>query len=305
MASQKRRRDGVASNVAVAVRLRPFNNQEKKLGTANAQSLTVEKVAYVICNGCFCWDMKKFSLGYSFFACKTRKSTRYLFLIPMASKFMTSHSTMFLILAPRDRIARRKKLCGMRWGRQPCNRRGKASTFPCTIFSFPFLSFPFPFPSPFLPFPFLISFVVSVSCQRFAYGQTGSGKSFTMMGGSTSEDKGVIPRLADHIFDHISKEPAQNADGSSTTFSVTCSMLEIYNEKVRDLLVQPKERKDLKVKEDPNRGAFADGLSIENVDSRAMVHNLLEKGNKARTIASTLMNSTSSRAHTIFQMKVV
>jgi hypothetical protein len=81
-------------------------------------------------------------------------------------------------------------------------------------------------------------------------------------------------------------------------------MLEIYNEKVRDLLVQPKERKDLKVKEDPNHGPFADGLSSENVDSRAMVHNLLEKGNKARTIASTLMNSTSSRAHTIFQISL-
>jgi hypothetical protein len=71
---------------------------------------------------------------------------------------------------------------------------------------------------------------------------------------------------------------------------------------VRDLLAAPKDRQDLKVSEDPHHGPFARGLITEQVDSCGKVHNLLAKGNKARTIAATLMNSTSSRAHTIFQV---
>ncbi|ESO09326.1 hypothetical protein HELRODRAFT_73799, partial [Helobdella robusta] len=63
----------------------------------------------------------------------------------------------------------------------------------------------------------------------FAYGQTGSGKSYSMMG--TSDQKGIIPRLCDALFDEI----VQSTD-SETNFKVEVSYLEIYNEKVRDLL---------------------------------------------------------------------
>lgn len=63
----------------------------------------------------------------------------------------------------------------------------------------------------------------------FAYGQTGSGKSYTMMGGP--ENQGIIPRLCDEIFTRIEVE-----SNESTQFKVEVSYMEIYNEKVRDLL---------------------------------------------------------------------
>lgn len=63
----------------------------------------------------------------------------------------------------------------------------------------------------------------------FAYGQTGSGKSYTMMG--TDDNKGLIPRLCEAIFNRINLNTSE-----LLTFKVEVSYMEIYNEKVRDLL---------------------------------------------------------------------
>ncbi len=65
----------------------------------------------------------------------------------------------------------------------------------------------------------------------FAYGQTGSGKSFTMMGGQGDDQKGLIPRLCENLFENIGLKSSDDH-----LFKIEVSYMEIYNEKVRDLL---------------------------------------------------------------------
>jgi len=87
------------------------------------------------------------------------------------------------------------------------------------------------------------------------------------------------------------------------TFKVTCSMLEIYNERVRDLFDMKKGGAGgLKVRTHKKTGPYADGLSQEPVAHYEMIEKLMKRGIRARTVAATAMNATSSRAHTIFQI---
>lgn len=90
------------------------------------------------------------------------------------------------------------------------------------------------------------------NCSLFAYGQTGAGKSYSMMG--YGPDRGIIPIASEHIFDRIHA----NTD-PDLTMKVTCSMLEIYMEKTRDLF-NPGPG-DLKIRNDPKRGFFVEGLT--------------------------------------------
>ncbi|CAF1304619.1 unnamed protein product, partial [Didymodactylos carnosus] len=138
----------------------------------------------------------------------------------------------------------------------------------------------------------------------FAYGQTGSGKSFTMMG--THNDRGIIPRLCQTMFERISKKesstnyndhmnnsktfhPMEDNNDSNTTFltklspstHVEVSYFEIYNEKIRDLL-------------NPNN----------NHEALKEIETLLTEGNSYRTVASTNMNNESSRSHAVFTLKL-
>ena len=78
-------------------------------------------------------------------------------------------------------------------------------------------------------------------------------------------------------------------------------MLEIYNEKVQDLLVAPDKRppSGLKIRESKVLGIFVDGLSKHPVTSYDEISKKMDEGYNNRTIGSTLMNATSSRAHTI------
>jgi len=131
-------------------------------------------------------------------------------------------------------------------------------------------------------------------CCLFAYGQTGSGKSYSMVG--YGANKGIVPISCDEIFQRISnnKEPDKS-------FEVQVSMLEIYNEKVQDLLIKPDKRppSGLKIRESKILGIFVDGLSKHPVTSYEQISNKMDEGYNNRTIGSTLMNATSSRAHTI------
>ncbi|XP_054157934.1 kinesin-like protein KIF13B [Oppia nitens] len=127
----------------------------------------------------------------------------------------------------------------------------------------------------------------------FAYGQTGSGKSYTMMG--TPNDKGLIPRLCDAIFERI----ASNGD-PNTNFKIEVSYMEIYNEKVHDLLDPKGTKQNLKVREHNLLGPYVDGLSTLAVSSFKEIDNLMTEGNKSRTVAATNMNSESSRSHAVF-----
>ena len=99
----------------------------------------------------------------------------------------------------------------------------------------------------------------------FAYGQTGSGKSYSMMG--YGEDKGIIPICSEDIFRRIN-----DLQSDELSFNVEASMLEIYNEKVRDLF-NPKAggNKGLKVRDNPKVGSYVQGLTKNAVEDYAQV----------------------------------
>ena len=131
-------------------------------------------------------------------------------------------------------------------------------------------------------------------CCLFAYGQTGSGKSYSMVG--YGANKGIVPISCEEIFKRISdnKEPSKH-------YEVEVSMLEIYNEKVQDLLVPISNRppSGLKIRESKALGVFVADLTKYPVSSYEEISNKMDEGYQNRTIGSTLMNNTSSRAHTI------
>ncbi|KAH9508382.1 kinesin-like protein kif13a [Bulinus truncatus] len=131
----------------------------------------------------------------------------------------------------------------------------------------------------------------------FAYGQTGSGKSYTMMG--TPEQKGIIPRLCDALFEKIVQ-----ITNSSHSIKIEVSYMEIYNEKVHDLLDPKGCKQNLKVREHNILGPYVDGLSMCVVSSFEDIDNLMSEGNKSRTVAATNMNSESSRSHAVFNIVV-
>uniref|UniRef100_A0A8D2L1M8 Kinesin family member 13A n=1 Tax=Varanus komodoensis TaxID=61221 RepID=A0A8D2L1M8_VARKO len=131
----------------------------------------------------------------------------------------------------------------------------------------------------------------------FAYGQTGSGKSFSMMG--NAEQLGLIPRLCCALFQRITVE-----ENDLHTFKVEVSYMEIYNEKVRDLLDPKGSRQSLKVREHKVLGPYVDGLSQLAVTSFEDIESLMSEGNKSRTVAATNMNEESSRSHAVFNIVV-
>ncbi|XP_063779292.1 kinesin-like protein KIF13A isoform X4 [Pseudophryne corroboree] len=131
----------------------------------------------------------------------------------------------------------------------------------------------------------------------FAYGQTGSGKSFSMMG--SADQPGLIPRLCCALFLRATEE-----ENDSQTFKVEVSYMEIYNEKVRDLLDPKGSRQSLKVREHNVLGPYVDGLSQLAVTKFEDIESLMSEGNKSRTVAATNMNEESSRSHAVFSIIV-
>uniref|UniRef100_A0A3P9M376 plus-end-directed kinesin ATPase n=1 Tax=Oryzias latipes TaxID=8090 RepID=A0A3P9M376_ORYLA len=130
----------------------------------------------------------------------------------------------------------------------------------------------------------------------FAYGQTGAGKSYTMMGKQDVKDQqGIIPLLCEDLFRKIS----DNTD-NSMSYSIEVSYMEIYCERVRDLL-NPKNKGNLRVREHPLMGPYVEDLSKLAVTSYNDIQDLMDSGNKA-TVAATNMNETSSRSHAVFNI---
>ncbi|XP_068432931.1 kinesin-like protein KIF13B isoform X2 [Clinocottus analis] len=129
----------------------------------------------------------------------------------------------------------------------------------------------------------------------FAYGQTGSGKSYTMMG--SGDQPGLIPRLCSALFERTQKEQREEE-----CFTVEVSYMEIYNEKVRDLLDPKGGKQTLKVREHKVLGPYVDGLSRLAVACYKDIESLMSEGNKSRTVAATNMNEESSRSHGVFNI---
>lgn len=128
----------------------------------------------------------------------------------------------------------------------------------------------------------------------FAYGQTGAGKSYTMMGKNEESQRGIIPLLCQDLFDRIKDNKSEDQ-----LYSVEVSYMEIYCERVRDLL-NPSNKNNLRVREHPLLGPYVEDLSKLAVQSYEDIGKLIDEGNKARTVAATNMNETSSRSHAVF-----
>lgn len=137
----------------------------------------------------------------------------------------------------------------------------------------------------------------------FAYGMTGTGKTFSMQG--TASSPGVIPLAITDIFSYIRETPSRE-------FLLRVSYLEIYNEKIHDLLSMstgagvggPVAQEEIKLREDSKRGVYASPLKEEIVQSPTQLLRVIARGDQARRTASTQFNSRSSRSHAVVQIVV-
>ena len=132
----------------------------------------------------------------------------------------------------------------------------------------------------------------------FAYGQTGTGKTYTMDGTTEGENRGIVPRAFEHIFDYM------RANGDTHKFSVTMTYVELYNEKVRDLLSKKDDDKSLVIHEDPVKGFYIKGVEIRTVNSIKDLFDFQAEGKKRRVTRATNMNEESSRSHSILSLNV-
>eukprot|EP00929_Paragymnodinium_shiwhaense_P119405 TRINITY_DN912_c0_g4_i1.p1 TRINITY_DN912_c0_g4~~TRINITY_DN912_c0_g4_i1.p1 ORF type:complete len:686 (+),score=178.33 TRINITY_DN912_c0_g4_i1:234-2291(+) len=132
----------------------------------------------------------------------------------------------------------------------------------------------------------------------FAYGQTASGKTYTMEGPDI-EDKhwqGIIPRMVWSIFEGI-----YNAE-EHIEFMVKVSIVEIYNERIRDLLDPKKD--NLKIHEDKARGIFIGEVTESYAGCEQEIFVAMRVGHTNRAVAETNMNEHSSRSHLIFTLTI-
>ncbi|KAL6999396.1 Kinesin-like protein KIN-14N [Sarracenia purpurea var. burkii] len=146
----------------------------------------------------------------------------------------------------------------------------------------------------------------------FAYGQTGSGKTYTMMGRPGSPDeKGLIPRSLEQIF-----QTRQSLKPQGWKYEMQVSMLEIYNETIRDLLSTNRPCSDVSrtesgvagkqytIKHDPNGNTHVTDLNIVDVCSSREVSFLLDQAAQSRSVGKTQMNEQSSRSHFVFTLRI-
>lgn len=136
----------------------------------------------------------------------------------------------------------------------------------------------------------------------FAYGMTGTGKTFSMQG--TASSPGVIPLAITDIFSFIRETPHRE-------FLLRVSYLEIYNEKIHDLLSAsasggngPAQQEEIKLREDSKRGIYATPLKEEIVQSPTQLLRVIARGDHARRTGSTQFNTRSSRSHAVVQIVV-
>ncbi|KAF5022934.1 hypothetical protein F66182_5000 [Fusarium sp. NRRL 66182] len=132
----------------------------------------------------------------------------------------------------------------------------------------------------------------------FAYGMTGTGKTFSMQG--TASSPGVIPLAITDIFSYIRETPSRE-------FLLRVSYLEIYNEKIHDLLNMANggvQQDEIKLREDSKRGVYATPLKEEIVQSPTQLLRVIARGDQARRTASTQFNARSSRSHAVVQIVV-
>lgn len=134
------------------------------------------------------------------------------------------------------------------------------------------------------------------NCTVFAYGQTGSGKTYSMEGALGSPNRGIVPRLVESLFEAI-----EEAD-EVYEFVVKVSYVEIYLERLRDLLKPSNEK--MKIRESKH-GVYIQNVTEMYVREGQEVINLMQLGARNRTVNSTNMNAVSSRSHGVFLIKLI
>ncbi|XP_046592745.1 uncharacterized protein LOC107228132 [Neodiprion lecontei] len=130
-----------------------------------------------------------------------------------------------------------------------------------------------------------------------AYGQSASGKTYTMMG--PKNDPGLTPRLCEGLFFRIFEEQQKG-----NYYDTAVSYLEIYNERVRDLLKPSTNSSGLRVREHPRLGPYVQGLTRQTVSTLGSLMSWVEEGTRARKTASTTQNATSSRSHALLTVSL-
>jgi len=132
----------------------------------------------------------------------------------------------------------------------------------------------------------------------FAYGATGTGKTYTMVGGG--ENWGIMIRSISDLFKIINQDKEKK-------FVIKISYIEIYNEIIKDLLVDNNNKinnkpTQLEIRTDAQKGVVLQGASFKKVTNEADAYKLIMRGNKHRTEKSTMSNQNSSRSHAMLQI---
>ncbi|XP_042377963.1 kinesin-like protein KIN-14E isoform X2 [Zingiber officinale] len=123
----------------------------------------------------------------------------------------------------------------------------------------------------------------------FAYGQTGTGKTFTMEG--SENNRGVNYRTLEELF-KIAVERKE-----TISYSISVSVLEVYNEQIRDLLATSPSNKKLEVRQAAEGFHHVPGMVEAKVENMKEAWNVLQAGSNARAVGSNNVNVHSSRSH--------
>ncbi|XP_075776049.1 kinesin-like protein KIFC2 isoform X7 [Pelodiscus sinensis] len=140
--------------------------------------------------------------------------------------------------------------------------------------------------------PLVLSCLDGYNVCIFAYGQTGSGKTYTMEG--VPEDPGINQRALQALYREM------EARAGLWAYSVSLSMVEIYNEVIRDLLgKEPQEKLDVKLNPDGSGQLHVPGLTSVEVQGLREIRKMLSLGKRNRATSCTNMNEHSSRSHAL------
>ncbi|BFG35638.1 hypothetical protein CerSpe_219130 [Prunus speciosa] len=144
--------------------------------------------------------------------------------------------------------------------------------------------------------PMVVSVLDGYNVCIFAYGQTGTGKTFTMEG--TEQNRGVNYRTLQQLFE-IAKERSE-----TFSYSISVSVLEVYNEQIRDLLATSPSSKRLEIKQASEGCHHVPGIVEAKVENIKEVWSVLQAGSNARAIGSNNVNEHSSRSHCLLSIMV-
>ncbi|KAH8716775.1 P-loop containing nucleoside triphosphate hydrolase protein [Phaeosphaeriaceae sp. PMI808] len=144
--------------------------------------------------------------------------------------------------------------------------------------------------------PLLDNVLDGYNATVFAYGATGCGKTHTITG--TAQQPGIIFMTMQELFEKIGELQ------ETRVTEITLSYLEIYNETIRDLLVEGGSKTTLMLREDANQAVSVAGLSSHRPQNVQEVMDIIVRGNEYRTMSPTEANATSSRSHAVLQINV-